>query len=85
MTLEPSIQEVPRGRAAIRYAYIVFSIAVTSLTAFVLSIAGYIPLNPISAAVTGAGAGLALVIFQIYYVSRIVAMSRRIKLDAGLE
>jgi hypothetical protein len=86
MTLETSNPEAPRSRAIFRYGYIAFSIVLTSLTAAVLSVTGYIPLDPVSAAVTGGGAGLALVIFNIYYMGRMAATSRRFKTEStGLE
>ena len=86
MTLETLNLEAPRRWAIARYGYITFSIVLTSLTAVVLSVTGYIPLDPVSAAVTGGGAGLALVIFNIYYMGRVAAMSRRIKTETtGLE
>ena len=73
---EPKPDPTRRQRASL-YLYIIVFIAITSLTAVVLSLNGFISFDPLSALVAGTIAGAAFVMFQLTYLRFVVNSSRR--------
>ena len=69
-------ETVARGRRY-RYLYVVIFMAATSLTAVLLSLGGYITLDPLTAFIASLFAGFAFLLFQITYVRFIVNTSQR--------
>ncbi|UCE09870.1 MAG: hypothetical protein JSW61_13000 [Candidatus Thorarchaeota archaeon] len=53
------------------YARITLTVVVTALTALVLSIFGYIPLDPVTAVISGCLVSLVFVCYQSYYLNQV--------------
>ncbi|MHA2021461.1 MAG: hypothetical protein ACW96N_07085 [Candidatus Thorarchaeota archaeon] len=77
-----------KRRSSCKYMYAAIVIAMTSLTTVMLSINGYISLDPLTAFVASLFAGFAFLLFQVTYV-RFVANSvqsaRRRELQPDLQ